>query len=115
MDHQKWVSQFLASITTFFFNFTMMKLLGVNGIAAIIIIIYTQFLLTTLYIGFSMGVAFIISFNFGAKNYFRLRKIYISFITISSLFIFILSFINSRNLVRFFTDTNEEVYKIAVN
>ena len=112
------VSQLSTAITTFFFNLTMMKLLGVNGIASITIIIYTQFLLTTLYIGFSIGVAPVISFNFGANNYCRLRKIYkicISFIIISSLFIFIFAFINGGNLVRFFTDTNEEVYKIAVN
>ena len=35
----------------------MMKLLGVNGVAAITIMIYMQFLLSALYIGFSMGVA----------------------------------------------------------
>ena len=77
------VSQISTAIITFFFNITMMKLLGVNGIASITIIIYTQFLLTTIYIGFSMGIAPVISFNFGAKNYCRLRKIYkicISFI-----------------------------------
>ena len=75
-------------------------------------------MLTTLYIGFSIGVAPVISFNFGAKNYCRLRKIYkicIYFIIVSSLFIFILSFVNGGNLVGFFTDTNDEVYKIAVN
>lgn len=49
------VSQLATAITTFFFNLTMMRLLGVNGVASITIMIYTQFLLTTLYIGFSMG------------------------------------------------------------
>lgn len=54
------VSQLSTAITTFFFNRTMMNLLGVNGVASITIIIYTQFLLTTLFIGFSMGIAPII-------------------------------------------------------
>ncbi len=44
------VSQLSTAITTFFFNRTMMNLLGVNGVASITIIIYTQFLLTTLFI-----------------------------------------------------------------
>ena len=44
-----------------------MKLLGEDGVAAITIIIYTQFLLTTLYIGFSMGVAPVISYNYGKR------------------------------------------------
>ena len=34
----------------------MMNLLGVNGVASITIIIYTQFLLTTLFIGFQWGL-----------------------------------------------------------
>lgn len=84
------VSQLSTAITTFFFNRTMMNLLGVNGVASITIIIYTQFLLTTLFIGFSMGVAPVISYNFGANNYYGLKKIYkicISFIFVGSLFI----------------------------
>lgn len=112
------VSQLSTAITTFFFNLTMMRLLGVNGVASITITIYTQFLLTTLYIGFSMGVAPIISFNYGAKNHGKLRKIYkicVTFITISSLLIFILSFSNGNNLVQLFTGTNKNVYKIATN
>ena len=111
------VSQLSTAITTFFFNHTMMSLLGINGVASMTIIIYTQFLLTTLYIGFSMGVAPVISFNYGAKNYDRLRKIYkicVFFITISSFLIFVLSLINGNNLVRLFTGTTGEVYDIAI-
>ncbi len=51
------VSQAATAVTTFLFNRIMMKLLGENGVAAITIIIYMQFLLSTLYIGFSMGAA----------------------------------------------------------
>lgn len=97
------------------------KVLGescINGVAPITIIIYTQFLLTTLFIGFSMGIAPIISYNFGANNYYRLKKIYkicISFIFVGSIFIFALSFINGNSLVHLFTGTNEAVYKIAIN
>lgn len=112
------VSQLSTAITTFFFNHTMMNLLGVNGVASITIIIYTQFLLTTLFIGFSMGVAPVISYNFGAKNHYRLRKVYkicVSFIFTGSIFIFVLSFVNGNSLVHLFTGTNEVVYKIAVN
>jgi Na+-driven multidrug efflux pump len=65
-----------------------------------------------------MGVAPVISYNFGANNYYGLKKIYkicISFIFVGSLFIFALSFINGNSLVRLFTGTNEAVYKIAIN
>ncbi len=59
------VSQLATAVTTFLFNRTMMNLLGENGVAAITIIIYAQFLLNTLYIGYSMGIAPIIGFNYG--------------------------------------------------
>ena len=49
------ISQLATAVTTFLFNAIMMKLLGEDGVAAITIIIYSQFLLTTLYIGFAMG------------------------------------------------------------
>lgn len=62
------ISQLSTAVTTFLFNATMMRLLGENGVASITVIIYSQFLLTTLYIGFSMGVAPVISYNYGNKN-----------------------------------------------
>ncbi len=57
----------------------MMKLLGENGVAAITIIIYTQFLLSALYIGFSMGVAPVISYNYGKQDEKQL-KMYFQFV-----------------------------------
>ena len=44
------VSQAATAVTTFLFNRIMMKLLGENGVAAITIIIYTQFLLSAYHI-----------------------------------------------------------------
>ena len=62
------VSQAATAVTTFLFNRMMMKLLGVNGVAAITIMIYMQFLLSALYIGFSMGVAPVLSYNYGNRT-----------------------------------------------
>ena len=89
------VSQFASAIATFLFNLIMMDLAGENGVAAITIIIYSQFLLTAFYIGYSMGIAPIISFNYGANNHTNLKKLFrLSkiFILSSSLIIFTLNF-----------------------
>ena len=65
------VSQLSSAVTTFLFNGAMMRLLGEDGVAAITVIIYSQFLLTTLYIGVSMGFAvFSFSFLFSGCNIF---------------------------------------------
>lgn len=69
------VGQLSTAITTFLFNMAMMSLAGENGVAAITIIIYSQFLLTTVFIGFSVGVAPVISFNHGGRNEAGLAKV----------------------------------------
>lgn len=110
------VSQLAAAVTTFLFNTIMMNLLGVDGVAAITIIIYTQFLLTTLYIGFSMGVAPIISYNYGGRNYNQLKKIFkicIIFIATVSVIIFVLAMVFASPLVNIFSPKGTSVYNIA--
>ena len=57
------ISQAAAAVTTFLFNRVMMELSGEDGVAAVTIMIYSQFLLTALYIGFSMGVSPVLSYH----------------------------------------------------
>ena len=110
------VSQISSAVTTFFFNRAMLKMLGENGVAAITIIIYAQFLLTTLYIGFSMGVAPVISFNYGAGNLLRLKnicRICLRFIAVSSACIFLSSLLFGPRLVHLFAGSETLLYDIA--
>lgn len=110
------ISQIATAVTTFLFNIIMMKLLGENGVAAITIIIYTQFLLTTLYIGFSMGVAPIISYNYGSKDYDRLKKIFrmcLLFIGAVSVIVFAVAMLLGSPLVNIFSPKGTPVYQIA--
>ena len=112
------VSQLATAITTFLFNLIMMELAGENGVAAITIIIYSQFLLTTFYIGYSMGIAPIISYNCGSKNHDNLKKLSCLstvFILSSSLIIFLLAFIFGKNIVSIFVQNNLSVSSLAKN
>lgn len=110
------VSQMSAAVTTFFFNAAMMKLLGENGVAAITIIIYSQFLLTTLYIGFSMGVAPVVSYNYGSGDYPQLRRICricLGVIAFFSIVVFAVVLFGGSSLVYVFTERGTAVYEIA--
>lgn len=110
------VSQLATAVTTFLFNATMMKLLGEDGVAAITVIIYSQFLLTTLYIGFSMGVAPVISYNYGSENVKQLKKIVricFGFIIIVSVFVFLFSFFAGESIAKIFAENNENVFEIT--
>ncbi|WP_343209753.1 MATE family efflux transporter [Anaerolentibacter hominis] len=111
------VTNLSMGIVTFLFNILMLHYLGGDGVAAITIVLYTQFLLTALYMGFSMGVAPVISYNYGSKNTVLLKRIFkicIWFIAVSSLVIFGLSLILSGQLVGIFSPKGTRVYEIAL-
>lgn len=111
------VTNLAGAITTLLFNITMIKYLGENGVASITIVLYAQFLLTAVYLGFSSGVAPVLSYNYGTKNSVELKKVFkmsMIFITTSSLILFILSIILSPAIVTVFVQRGSEVYSIAI-
>lgn len=69
------VNQCAAGITTFLFNILMLRYLGIDGVAAITIVLYAQFLLTSIFMGFSSGMAPIVSYNYGSGNSKQLKRI----------------------------------------
>ena len=54
----------------------MMKYIGVDGVAAITIVLYAEFILTSIFYGYSSGVAPIFSYNYGSKNTYQLKNIF---------------------------------------
>lgn len=112
------VTNLATAVTTFLFNIIMIAYLGENGVAAITIVLYAQFLLTAVYLGFSSGIAPILSYNYGEGNIGELKKIFkisMLFITISSICIFIFSIAFSPNIVNVFVTKDSEVFPIAMN
>lgn len=112
------VTNLATAVTTFLFNIIMIRYLGENGVAAVTIVLYAQFLLTAVYLGFSSGVAPIFSYNYGEENADELKKIFkisMLFIAISSVLIFIFSIIFTPNIVGVFVKEQSEVFPIAIN
>ena len=110
------VTNLAASIITFLFNIIMLKYLGENGVAAITIVLYAQFLLTSLFMGFSSGVAPIFSYNYGEGNITELKKIFkisIGFVTISSILVFGISILFSTPIIAVFARPGSEVFEIT--
>lgn len=111
------VTNLSTAVTTLLFNLFMMKYVGKDGVAAITIVLYAQFLFISLYLGFSGGVAPVISFNYGSRNTIQLKHLYrmcLTFIISSSLIIFILSLLTASPIVAVFSPKNTYTYEIAV-
>lgn len=110
------VTDISSGVVTFLFNIVMMKYMGEKGVAAITIILYSQFVFIAVYLGFSMGTAPIISYNYGNKNKVQLKRIFkicSKLIMSSSIGVFILSLIFAKYIVGFFAPEGTEVYAIA--
>lgn len=110
------VTNFSNAIVTYLFNIIMLDLMGENGVAAITIVLYGQFLFNALYMGFSMGVAPVFSFNYGRRNKILLKRIYkicMLFIIVSSVIITLMALGGSELIVSIFTPKSSETFAIA--
>ena len=112
------VTELSSAITTILFNFIAMKFAGPDGVAAVTVVLYTHFLMTSTYLGFVCGVAPMVSFNYGVKNEEKLKEIHShskKFILISSVLIFIVCLAFSPFIVGFFASPDSNVFDLALN
>ncbi len=64
------------SIVSMLYNLKLMQLAGENGVAAYGVIMYLNFVFVSIFIGYSLGAAPIVSFNFGAQNHTEVKSIF---------------------------------------
>lgn len=110
------VGQLATAVTTFLFNMAMMRLAGESGVAAITIIIYSQFLLASFLIGFSMGVAPVLSYTFGSADHVQLSRLFrlcLGVIGICSITVFVLSMVFGSQMVGVFSSRGTLVHSLA--
>ncbi len=112
------VTNFSNAIITYLFNIIMLKLLGETGVAAITIVLYGQFMFNSLYMGFAIGVAPVISYNYGSRNNVMLRRVFkicTTFIVASAAVVSVLALLGSSVVVEIFTPKGTQTYEIARN
>lgn len=64
----------VTGIITMMFNWTMLHYVGEDGVAAVTIIMYVLMFASSLYTGYSYGVAPMLSYYYGEKNQEKLKK-----------------------------------------
>ena len=70
------LSNISMSIVSMLYNYQLMIVAGENGIAAYGVIMYVQFIFIAIYIGYAIGTAPIISYNYGAGNHKELQNLF---------------------------------------
>lgn len=112
------VSNLAVAVTTFLFNKLMMRYVGEDGVAALTIVLYAQFLFTAVFLGYTSGIAPLFSYNYGAQNEKRLKKLFklsIIFITICSIGAYAFSLLLAKPVVALFSEPNSTVYNLAIH
>lgn len=110
-------SALVTGIITMMFNWTMLLYVGEDGVAAVTIIMYVLMFASSLYTGYSCGVAPMISFYHGEQNFRKLRKLVgISMKVIAAIsgITVVASLCLTRPLVSVFARPNNLVYDLAV-
>ncbi len=107
----------VTGIITMMFNWTMLRYVGEDGVAAVTIIMYVLMFASSLYTGYSYGVAPMISFYHGEKNREKLKKLValsLKIIAVISVITVAASFILTKPLVSVFASRENPVYDLAV-
>ena len=112
------VSQLSTAITTLLFNVILLELSGESGVASISVILYIQMLQVSIYFGYAIGIAPIISYKYGANDSSGLKNIlHISFkfIAIASALVIIFSLIWGEFAISIFISKTSETFAMAVH
>lgn len=65
-----------SSIVSILYNFQLMTYLGEDGVSAYGVIMYVQFIFIAIAIGYSIGCAPIVGYNYGAQNHAELKNVF---------------------------------------
>lgn len=73
-------SEFMSNVSASFvgilYNVQLLKLVGERGIAAYSAMMYTDFVFLAVFFGFTMGIAPVISFNYGANRFGEMKTVF---------------------------------------
>jgi len=70
------LSNVAASAVSMCYNYQLMKYLGENGVAAYGVVMYVMFIFIAMFVGYSVGIAPVIGFNYGAENHQEQKNIF---------------------------------------
>ena len=114
------ITNISGAITTVLFNLFMLELLGdqegLEGIAAMSIILYANFVMLAMFFGFSVGTGSLIGYHYGARNVDYLKKLIkliFTFVIAASAVIFVVSLLAKNIIATTFSPDNANVVALT--
>ena len=104
------------SFANMLYNFQLMRLVGEDGIAAFGVVMYVSFIFITVFIGYSIGSAPIISYHYGAKNLSELKGLFRKSLVLMSVFgtsMLVLAVLLAKPFSSFFVGYDQELLALT--
>ncbi len=100
-------------------NLTVARLIGADGVAAFTAINYLNFMGVLLFLGISDGLIPVLSYNYGAGNYERVKRLFRVAIVVNmsigvTVFI-VLQALGDQAILLFFNNTESQAFQIAID
>lgn len=113
------VSEMAAAISILIVNLTVVRLLGADGVAAFTAISYINFIGVLLYLGVSDGLIPVLSYNFGAGNHERVKRLFrftaVVNMSIGVTVFIVLQLLGSHAMLLFFASDESLAFRIAAD
>lgn len=110
------MSNISASLVSMIYNFQLMRFIGEDGVSAYGVLMYVQFIFIAIAIGYSIGSASIVSYNFGAENHKELKNMFKKGIIImgsSGIVLTVLALGLAGPLARIFVGYDEGLFQLT--
>lgn len=111
------VNNLSVAVTTYLFNIIGLHYLKEEGVAAISIVLYAQFIMTSIFTGYATGAAPVFSYKYGANDTEQIQRIFkisMIFVTAASVVTVLLSFVLAKPIVLVFASGTPYVFDLAV-
>lgn len=105
------------SLVNILYNFQLMRILGNSGIVAYGFVMYVSFIFSAVFIGYTMGVAPLIGYNYGAKNNVELKNLFnksIKIIVVGGIIMFVSSQLLAVPLTSLYLGYSKYLYDISI-
>lgn len=114
----EFVSNVSQSIVATAYNVQLLRILGESGVAAYSVIMYVTFAFIAIFIGFSIGCAPLMAFQYGAGNKAEMRSLFwksVAFIAIMGVAMFAATRVFARPLSAAFVGYDEELLELTTH
>ena len=111
------MSNISSSFVSMLYNFQLMKFLGEDGVSAYGVIMYIQFIFIAIYIGYVVGIAPVIGYNYGSGNKRELQNIFfksVLLISAAGITLTLLALLGSYPLSEIFVGYDDALCSLTV-